>query len=154
MRVRTLLEKADILNVISLSEVCFVAMIDKDGFPYVLPFNFGIENGTIYLHSGTQGQKIDIIKKNPRVCIAFSTSHQLSYQDEGVACSHFMKYKSVLAYGKVEFIEEYDKKIDGLNIIMKHYTGRTDYKYNEPAVNNVLVFKVEPEKLTGKSMGY
>lgn len=154
MRVKTLLDKAEVLNVIASCEVCFVAMTDMGGMPYVLPFNFGIDKGEIYLHSGTHGLKIDILKQNPNVCIAFSTSHQLAYQDAGVACSHFMKYKSALVHGKVEFIDDYESKIESLNIIMKHYTGRADFKYNTPAVNSVLVFKVLPEKITGKSMGY
>ncbi|PLW92766.1 MAG: MFS transporter [Marinilabiliales bacterium] len=154
MRTKIVSDERNLIDIIEKSNICFVSMVDEQGLPYVLPFNFGFKNNLIYLHSGNEGRKVDILKSNPNVCIAFSNSEELAYQDKDVACSHFMKYRSVLVYGKVKFIENKEDKIDALNIIMKHYTGREDYKYNDPAINNVLVFTVEAEKKTGKIMGY
>jgi len=153
MRTKIVTDLRNLTDIIRNSNICFVSMVDESGFPYVVPFNFGFKNNFVYLHSGTEGRKIEILKKNPNVCIAFSNSEELAYQDENVACSHFMKYKSALVFGKVVFIEPKNEKIEALNIIMKQYTGRDDYKYNDPAVNNVLVFKVKAEKITGKTMG-
>ena len=127
-------------------------MVDENQRPYVVPFNFGYKDMTIYLHSGQAGKKIDILKKNNNVCVAFSTGHSLSAQTESVACSYIMSYKSVICYGKVEFIEEYEKKIEALNIIMKQYIDR-NFTYSAPSVKNVLVYIVIVEEMTAKEFG-
>lgn len=141
-------------EIIKSCEVCTVGMIDPENMPYTLPFNFGYENETVYLHSGPLGRKIDVLKANPNVCIAFSTGYELYKQSDSVACSYGMKYKSVLVRGKVEFIEESDEKIRVLNIIMKQYTQRDTFEYSAPSVKNVAVMKIIAEKIEAKVLGY
>ncbi len=140
-------------EVIDKCDVCYLGMIDQDNKPYVLPFNFGYEDETIYLHSAPIGKKIDVMKNNPNVCVSFSTDHKLFHRHETVACSYGMRYKSVLAFGKIVFIEDFDEKVKVLNIIMRKYVGQ-DFTYNPPAVNNVSVYKVVIDKIETKISGY
>ncbi len=142
-----------IREIIDKCEVCYVGMVDPDGKPYVLPFNFGYEDGSIYLHMAQQGKKMDVLASNPHVCVAFSTDHQLFRRNEGVACSYGMKYRSVLAYGKAEFIEDYDEKVRIMNVTMRKYTGK-DFSYNAPAIHNVAVYHIHISKIDGKLSGY
>jgi len=144
--------KEEMLKIISSCEVCYVGMADHDNKPYVLPFNFGIKDETIYLHSAPEGKKMDILKHNPDVSIAFSTGHELYHQHEEVACSYGMKFKSVIVSGKVVFIEEYENKTKALDIVMHHYTNR-EFSYNAPAINNVRVYKVLIDKMSGRKRG-
>jgi len=153
MHHRFITDQKEIDEIINKCEVCYVSMVDENNLPYVLPFNFGYKEGIIYLHSSQKGHKIDILKHNPSVCIAFSTDHQLRYQSEQMACSYSMKYRSVLAYGKVEFIEDMDQKIEFLNVVMSHYTDR-DFTYSAPALREVCTYKVNVEKFTAKLYGY
>lgn len=153
MHHRFITDQKEIDEIINKCEVCYVSMVDENHLPYVLPFNFGYNNGVIYLHSSQKGLKIDILRKNPSVCIAFSTDHQLRYQSENVACSYSMKYRSVLAFGKVEFIDDMDQKVEFLNTVMAHYTDR-EFKYNPPALREVCTYKVNVEKFTAKLYGY
>jgi uncharacterized protein len=141
-------------EIVTSCEVCSVGMIDQDNMPYTLPFNFGFENETVYLHSAPSGKKIEVLKSNPNVCIVFSTAHELYKQSENVACSYGMRYKSVLVRGKVEFIEDFDEKKRILNIIMKQYTKRDDFAYSVPSVNGVAVMKVVADKIEAKAFGY
>lgn len=143
-----------IAEIVTACEVCSVGMIDKDNMPYTLPFNFGFENETVYLHSAPAGKKIEVLKSNPNVCIVFSTAHALYKQSENVACSYGMRYKSVLVRGKVEFIDDFDEKKRILNIIMKQYTKRDDFAYSVPSVNGVAVMKVVADKIEAKAFGY
>ena len=152
-RIKLITDRKSIDDVINRCEVCFVAMVDKEQKPYVLPFNFGYQGNTIFLHCGPEGKKLNILRLNPEVCIAFSTDHELRRQDPDVACSYGMKYRSVIATGKVEFIDNSDKKQDILNIIMKKYTGR-EFSFNAPSIREVVVFKVEIENISGKVSGY
>ncbi len=140
-------------EVIDKCDVCYIGMIDQENKPYVLPFNFGYEDGIVYLHSAPVGKKIDVLKSNPDICVTFSTDHQLFNRHEQVACSYGMKYKSVLITGRVEFIDDYNQKVRALNIIMRKYAGK-DFTYNEPAVKNVAIYKVIPEKTETRFSGY
>lgn len=133
--------------------VCQVAMCDEKGNPYVIPMNFGLQDGIIYLHSAPVGKKITILRHRPQVCVNFSTDYELRNQNPQVACSYSMKYRSVMVYGRVEFIEDLDEKVKALNIIMQHYTGK-EFSYNLPALNNVLVWRVIPEIWEGRFYGY
>ena len=142
-----------IREIIDQCDTCYVGMVDQEGKPYVLPFNFGYEEGNIYLHMAPQGKKIGVLRNNPAVCVAFSTDHQLFHRNEGVACSYGMRYRSVLAYGEVEFIDDYDEKVRILNVTMKKYTAK-EFNYNAPAVNNVTVCRIRVNKIDGKLSGY
>jgi nitroimidazol reductase NimA-like FMN-containing flavoprotein (pyridoxamine 5'-phosphate oxidase superfamily) len=153
MKKRDLTFKPELEAIINKCESCNLAMVDPDGKPYVIPMNFGFKGDYIYLHSARTGKKIDILKANPEVCVSFSTDHQLRWVNEEVACSWGMKYRSVLAYGKVEFIDDFDKKEEALKVIMKNYSNR-EFTFNAPAVKDVLVFCVKVDQLHGRALGY
>lgn len=140
-------------EVIDKCQVCYIGMVDMENRPYVLPFNFGYQDNTIYLHSAPEGKKIDILKSNPHVCVVFSTDHLLFHRHDNVACSYGMRYRSVLAFGRVEFVSEYNTKVDIMNIIMRKYTGK-DFSYNAPAINNVSIYKVIVERIETKISNY
>lgn len=153
MRSNCFTDKEAIASIILDCQVCYVGMVDKDNIPYVVPFNFGYDNGYIYLHSAREGRKMDILKKNNRVCVTFSTGHELRHQSEGVACSYSMKYRSVMAFGHVEFIEDFDRKVEIMNKVMKHYTGK-EFSYNAPSIKEVATYRVVIDEMTGKKLGY
>ena len=142
-----------IKHIVDKCEVCFIGMSDENNKPYVLPFNFGYQDGIIYFHTGPGGLKLDILNKNPYVSVSFSTDHKLFFRNEEVACSYGMHYRSVVASGKVEFIEDHDEKIRCMNIVMQKYTGK-DFPYNKPAINNLVIFILKPDKIEGKELGY
>lgn len=146
-------EPQEVKRIIDKCDVCYVGMIDTEGKPYVLPFNFGYENDVLYLHSAGEGKKIHALKRNPQVCVAFSTDHQLFHRHEPVACSYGMKYRSVLLHGSIEFIDSYEEKERVLNVFMLKYAGRT-FSYNAPAVNNVCVYKLNIVHMEAKESGY
>ena len=133
-------------------QYCTVAMTDENGIPYVIPMNFGYENNTIYLHSAKDGRSIRALEKNRNVCIVFSTNMKLVYQNVEVACSYGAQVASVVCEGKVVFEDDFDEKVRVLNIIMKQYSDRT-FTYSTPAINNVKVWKVLIESISGKEFG-
>jgi uncharacterized protein len=152
-RTRAIMRREDMDNIINRCEVCYLGMSDEENNPYVLPFNFGYRDKTIYLHSARTGKKMDIMTKNPKVCLAFSTDHVLRFTNEEVACSYGMKFRSVVLYGKIKFIDDFEQKKEVMNIIMQKYTGKT-FPYNPPSINEVAVYNVVIEEMTGRESGY
>ena len=140
-------------EIIKSCKWCHLAMVDTDGNPYVIPMNFGFDNRIIYMHGARHGKKISILQQNPAVCINFSTDHALRYQNEDVACSWSMKYRSVLAYGKAGFISDPDEKAEALRIIMKQYSDKS-FRFNPPSIQEVNVWIIRIDKLEGRAFGY
>ncbi len=154
-RKTTLLYKlTEVEPIIRACEICHLSMVDSNNLPYVLPLNFGYQDGIIYLHSDPGGKKLDILKSNPNVCINFTADHELFHITENVACSYGMSYKSVIVNGRVEFLTEKSQKIEALNIFMNQYIKNKDFKYSDPAVENVCVFIVSMNDFIGKVYGY
>ena len=153
MKNRTLTNIQEVLETANKCDVCYVAMAAPDGIPYVVPMNFGLDGHTICFHSAQTGKKIDLLKQNPNVCVAFSTDHVLRWQHENVACSYSMKYRSILAHGTIEFVTDLNEKINVLNVIMRKYTGK-DFKYNAPSIHEVQPWIVKVHKWEGRVYGY
>lgn len=144
--------EALIEQIIRSCDVCYAGMIDQTGMPYVIPMNFGYNNGIIYLHSAQEGSCIEMLEHNPKICITFCTERELVYQHPEVACSYRMRTKSVICRGVVEFVEEPEQKREALDILMKQYTDRT-FVYSEPSVRNVKIWRVKPESIGCKEFG-
>lgn len=153
MHNRYITDQKEIDAIIKKCQVCYVSMVDSDNKPYVVPFNFGYVDGVIYLHSSPKGLKIDILKQKPSVCIVFSTDHELRYQSEQVACSWSMKYKSVQAFGEVEFIEDIEEKGAILHKVMKNYTEK-DFTFSAPALREVCTYIVKVQRFSARVYGY
>ena len=145
-------DKQRIESIILHCDACFVGITDLEGNPYVVPMNFGYENGIIYLHSGPEGSKLEMLEHNNNVCITFSLGHKLVYQHEKVACSYSMGSESAMCRGQVEFIEEIDDPRKELASLLFSYTDNA-FSYSDPAVRNVKVWKVPVDQMTGKVFG-
>ncbi len=148
----TVEEREIIDQIIYKNTLCYVGIIDLNGLPYVIPMNFGYKGDVIYLHSGPDSGSVLALRKNPNICITFCEGQELIYQNEEVACSYRMKSSSVICRGKVEFEQDFDKKVEALNIIMSQYTDR-EFTYSEPAVNNVQIWKVQIDDVSSKVFG-
>jgi|YNPMSStandDraft_1061717.scaffolds.fasta_scaffold05783_6 hypothetical protein len=150
--IKDITRKEEMLEIIKKCKYCHVGFVD-DNKPYVLGFNFGYEDNTIYLHGAKEGRKIDIIKKNNNVCVMFDTDHEFFYRHEHVACSYRMRYKSVMAIGKAYIVEDEQEKIKALNAIMKQYTD-INFEYSKPSLANVGIICIKVEKMTGRKFEY
>ena len=150
--IKEILNKQEMLEIINKCKVCHVGF--TDGLtPYVLAFNFGINENTIFLHCAKEGYKLDIIKKNNKVCIEFDSDHELFARHEEVACSWRMKYRSVIVWGKAEIVDDYNEKVEGLKIFMKNYSER-EFNFSVPSVNNVNVIRIKIDEMTGRKFEY
>ena len=145
-------EKEKMESVIAQCRMCFVGMADVDGSPYVIPMNFGYKDGVIYLHSAPEGRTVSIINRNPRICITFSTDYKLVFQHPEVACSYRTHTQSVIVQGEVRFVDNFEKKREVLDIIMKQYSDK-QFTYSEPAVKNVKIWEVQADRMTGREFG-
>jgi len=147
---KAIVELAEIEQILRKAFVCRLGLTDGHR-PYIVPLSFGFKNNTLYFHSAPEGKKIEMLRKNSKVCFEFDVDHEVVADEE--ACKWGMKYRSVIGFGKASIVEDIQEKKEGLNAIMEHYEGGT-YEYPEAAISNILVIKVEIESMTGKKSGY
>jgi uncharacterized protein len=132
---------------------CVIALSDTNS-PYMVPMIFGFKNNNLYLHSSPVGRKIEILKVNNKVSFGVQIKTRLVKNEN--ACNWTMDYMSVIGEGYAYFIENHDKKVEALNIIMSKYAdnGTNKFEYSESALNDVSLIKVEVKVLKGKISGY
>ena len=152
MRTSFITEKNEIEEILDGLSTCFVGMNEADGSPYVIPMNFGYKDDVVYLHSGPEGNAVRSLTANPDICITFCTDSVITHQNEEVACSYRVQGSSVICRGRVEFVEDFDEKVEALNILMEQYTERP-FKYSDPAVRNVKIWKIKIDRISGKIFG-
>jgi len=136
-----------IASVIQKSTVCRLGMSD-DNQPYVIPMSFGYQDGAVYFHCAPEGRKIEILRKNPRVCIEFDVDCRLKTGDS--ACKWGFYFQSAIAFGVAAFIEDVVEKRAALDIIMRQYSKEV-FTYPESALEKIVVIRVTVTELTGKA---
>ena len=151
MRTYSIEKREEIEKIIKSCKTCYLAMSDND-VPYIVPMNFALDGNSVILHSAQEGRKWETMKKNPKVCINWTLGEELAWQDVRVGCSYRVKSKTVLVEGLVEVIEDYSEKYNCILKLMAHYSDR-EFKFNEPAIKNVGVFRVRIEKISAKEFG-
>ena len=140
-------DKSVIEEILSKSEICRIAMIDND-LPYILPFNYGYKDNCIYIHSAPEGKKIDLLKKKNTICFEIEQIAKIIKHNK--ACKWATTYRSVVGYGDVEIITDYDKKKQGLEIIMTHYGAPDNLEFELKQVESIVILKITISKVTGK----
>jgi len=145
-------EITDIKEIESILEqgiLCSIAFSDGNE-PYLVTVNYGHRDGCIYFHSAKEGKKMDMIRKNPKVCFQVVLDDELVVNGES-ACSDFsMKYRSVIGYGIMSILQETKEKTDALNVLMKQHTGEDGYEFGKNSLRETAVLKIEIDSLTGK----
>jgi nitroimidazol reductase NimA-like FMN-containing flavoprotein (pyridoxamine 5'-phosphate oxidase superfamily) len=133
--------------------ICF------DDKPYSLPLNFVELNDKIYFHGSKQGRKIDILKNNKLASFSVVKSYSLipSYfsSNDALACPATQFFKSVIVDGRIEFVEEYDEKVEALSALMKKLQKEGGYKpldeeIYKKSVNATIVYKLIPKNIKAK----
>ena len=96
---REITGRENIEPILQACKVCRVAMTGTDGWPYVIPMNFGYtwdEDGlTLYFHGGVKGKKIDSLKADSRVCFEMDCEEGLTGEGD-LACRYSYAFSSIV----------------------------------------------------------
>jgi len=143
-------DSGEIAAIMDKAAVCRIALVDGN-CPYIFPVNFVVRNNYLYFHSSPEGRKIDILRKNNRVCFEIDIDTEIVQGD--LPCSWGTRYRSVIGFGRASFLETTEKQ-QALNYLMQKYAGLNDFSYKAEALEKVAVLRVSMEKITGKKSGY
>ncbi|MFC1912391.1 pyridoxamine 5'-phosphate oxidase family protein [Chloroflexota bacterium] len=140
----------EIEKVIKSADVCRIGLTDGDE-PYTVPVCFGYERNAIYFHGALEGRKVELIRKNNRVCFEVDADVEIVASEK--PCKWTVKYRSVMGTGRAFILESDEAKVWALKLITGKYSGR-EYDFTKSQADSVSVVKVDIESITGKKSGY
>jgi uncharacterized protein len=132
-------QKSEIEDIINRSQVCRVAVC-KNNIPYIIPLSFGFDGSNLFVHTATEGRKIDFWETNPLICFEFDIDVK-TIPDSQKACKWSTAYRSVIGYGKISEMLSENEKFIALNHIMEHYSGKS-WEFNLKDLNAVKLWKI------------
>lgn len=140
----------EILDIMRKCDVCRIAFFDKE-YPYIIPMNFGFSNDmkNLYFHGANVGKKIDLLKANPNIGFEMDCSHRLITGEK--ACDYTMEFESICGNGQLYLLEAEDK-IDALNHLMRQYSKKHNFEYNERYLKEVAVFCCKVNEIYAKRL--
>jgi uncharacterized protein len=143
-------DPSELEAIIRSAQVCRVGFSDH-GQPYIVPMTFGYQDNILYFHCATEGRKLECIKNNLNVCFEFDEDvAPISHEK---ACRWSMRYKSIIGYGQVEFVNGTEDKRRALEIIMRQYS-QEQFEFPTPEIEKITIFKIVIEQMSGKQSGY
>ena len=138
----------EIEAIIKKAEVCRLGLA-ADSIPYVIPVNYGYEDNCLYIHCSKKGRKLGMIKQNNTICFEMDIDAEIKERGHS-ACDWTTTFRSVIGYGEAFFVEKSEQKKKALDIIMRHYSGKTSFEYRKDAIENVAIIKIVITHLSGK----
>lgn len=144
-------------EMLKMFNIVNVGINGDDGYPYVVPLNFGFEvkdnKFIFYTHFMKRGLKVDLIKKNPKVCLEFSAFNDFpDHKYKG----HCHDYRSVIAKGTMKLIDgnkDYETFKRGYDLLYLCNNREIKSLENRPAIPPMYIGMVECDlaNITAKS---
>ncbi len=139
-----------LVHLLSTAHVGRIGTIGREGYPMVKPLNFAYHDRRIYFHSAREGEKMDDIKRDNRVCFEVDLPIALVRSD-GNPCRASYLYRSVIIRGRATIVEDRAEKVFGLGCLMEKYQpegGYGDFTEEKLAITDVV--RIDIEEMTGK----
>ena len=134
---------------------CFRLAFADGIHPYIVPLSFGYvrdgDKGRFYFHSAGAGRKVDLCRKLG--CAGFELDNGGRVKPDEKPCDFSVAYESVVGEGAVTELTDLEEKAAGLQIIMEHYSHRTDWVFPESVLERTCVFCLTVEEISGRAHG-
>ena len=112
-----------------------------DSSPYVVPINYLLKDGAVYIHS-LEGRKLEALRMNNNACI----------QVEDIKTPY--KWRSVIAFGRFEEISDPEERSEALDDLLAQFSTLTPVEGVNSAdvsAEELVVFRINIRKVTGVS---
>ena len=147
---REITDRAEIDAILASSNVMHLALADGD-VPFVVPVFFTYDGASVCFHSASAGTKIEILKRNPKVCFEVSVDHGVIESE--LACDFEARHRTVIGFGRAGFIEDEAEKVQILDRIVGRFTNK-HFVYPKTNLRYTSVVRIEIESIKGKKHGF
>ena len=148
LRKKQQLSQEECLQVLTAEKRSVLSVLGDDGYPYGLPINhfYNEDDGKIYFHSGSAGHKLDALRRCNKASLCV---YDQGFLKEG---DWALNVRSVIVFGRVEFIEDREKIFDIARRLSHKFTddeGYIEYEIQKSGQRTVM-FALTPEHICGK----
>jgi nitroimidazol reductase NimA-like FMN-containing flavoprotein (pyridoxamine 5'-phosphate oxidase superfamily) len=150
-------DKQKIEKFLSESRIGVIGM-NGDDFPYAVPVNFIWSNGSLFLHGMGSGKKETILSSEPSVC--FTIYEKYGTVTDPMPCHADTAYMSVMLFGKVEKVVNFEEAAFVLQTLIEKYTpGYYKHPLTPTLIekykssfdgNSVSIYRLTPKYVTAK----
>lgn len=148
---REVTDPEDIRRIVDKAKILHLGLFDE-GYPYVIPLHFGYEitreEFVFYIHSAKEGHKLDLIEKDPFVCVELDCDAEIIPAGED-PCRYGAAFASFIGRGKAELVRDPDEKIKGLGLLMENQTGRK-FTIDAGMAEKVAIIRITVPEFTAK----
>ena len=135
------------LDVIDRCEYGVAALAAEGDTPYCIPLSLVREGEELYFHCALEGTKLDILRKNPRVCISFVAENV-------AALDEFTTYfQSAVVVGTAYEITEDTARIAALRLLCEKLTPTNMDRFDQEVARSLRVtgvWGIHMEEIFGK----
>ncbi|MBR6233757.1 MAG: pyridoxamine 5'-phosphate oxidase family protein [Erysipelotrichaceae bacterium] len=147
-RVKQALNKEECLEILKKEKRGVLSVLGDDDYPYGMPINHYYDEDThkLYFHGGRYGHKIDAMRRHDKASFCV-------YGDGFIENDNwYLCFKSVIVFGRIEFIEDKKAIEDMCRKLSYHFTDNAEYIESEIAkdLNGTLMFSLSIEDMQGK----
>ncbi len=147
-RQKQALSKEECLQILQKEKRGVLSVLGDDDYPYGMPINhyFDPEENKLYFHGGRYGHKIDAMRRHNKASYCI-------YGDGFIENDNwYLCFKSVIVFGKIEFIEDKDKIADLCRKLSYRFTKDENYIEEEiqKSLQGTLMFSLSIEDIQGK----
>ena len=146
-------------SLMQAEQVGQLGVVDKNGYPRIVPVNFVLYEDAIYFHGALEGEKYELLKEQPKVTFSVYQPYSYipSYFMSNIACQATIFFKSVHIRGQGSLVEDFNEKIQVVKVLMhKHQPERkyldielSNHKYYH-YMETTGIFCITPSEITMK----
>jgi nitroimidazol reductase NimA-like FMN-containing flavoprotein (pyridoxamine 5'-phosphate oxidase superfamily) len=147
---REITRRAEIDAILDRGTVMRIALADGDT-PFLVPVFYAYDGQSLFFHSAQAGEKISILRRNPKVCFEVSLDHGIIEDEE--ACDFEARHRTVIGLGHAVFVEDDAQKIAALDRIVARFTAQR-FEYPEANLKRTAVIRIDIDSIKGKQHGF
>lgn len=135
------------IEVLKRAPFATLAMVGGDGRPYCVPVNTVWSGGALYFHCAGVGEKWEILKHEPYVCLTAVSHVSLMPEHYDTA------YDCAMVKGRARVLADDAARDAAMRLMMAalapEYTDRLD-AHMAKRMSATMIVKIIPEEITGK----
>lgn len=141
------MSEAAALDLLARGEYGVLCFSEIEGYPYGVPISYAYKSGKLYMHSATEGKKLDAALKSITASLVVVGDTQVLPEKFSTA------FESVVAFGKVRLVKEGPEKHEALMAFVDKYSPGFELpgeKYALGSGHKTTVIVIDVEHVTGK----
>lgn len=141
------LSREDALEIIDQSDYGVLSLMEGEGRPYGVPLSMVRKGDSVYFHGRKAGKKMGIIGRGVRASFTCVAAIRV------VPIRFTTLFRSAIAEGRVELVEDRDERIEALCLLSRKYAPEAMKYFDkeiEKSLERTAVFRMRLETVSAK----